>query len=137
MWLKLSSAEGDAISCARVERWVEVSTLDDLWEGDLAEVQLDGEAVLLVHLEGGGIRAYQGVCPHQEQSLADGDLDGDVLTCPGHRWEFDARHGRGINPEGCVLFSYPVRVVEERILLGVPPAGTSRYYHFTATLEAL
>lgn len=115
---------------------MEVSSLEDLWEGDLAEVEVDGEAVLLVHLEGGEIRAFQGVCPHQEQSLGDGDLDGHVLTCPGHRWEFDARCGKGINPEGCELFSYPVSVRDERILIGMPPAGTRRYNRFTATLEA-
>ncbi|MGH3802193.1 MAG: Rieske 2Fe-2S domain-containing protein, partial [Pseudonocardiaceae bacterium] len=52
--------------------WVEAATLDDMWEGDILGVVLAGEPVLLVHLVGGDLRAYQGHCPHQEQLLADG-----------------------------------------------------------------
>ena len=51
--------------------WIEVATLDDLWEGEVTDVQVGDEIILLVHLAGGEIRAYQGYCPHQKATLAD------------------------------------------------------------------
>ena len=38
--------------------------------------------------------AVAGVCPHEDVSLADGDLDDATLVCPGHAYGFDLRTGR-------------------------------------------
>ena len=104
-------------------RWVDVAAADDLWEGDVLGVDVEGASVLLVSLAGGDLRAYQGRCPHQEQPLADGDVDDDVLTCAGHLWEFDLRSGDGVNPAACRLAAYEVRRSEDRLLVGVPAGG--------------
>lgn len=103
--------------------WTSVSTLDDLWEGDIAEVTVGGDQVLLVHLPGGELRAYQGRCPHSDFPLAEGDLDGKTLTCAGHGWEFDLVTGQGRNPETCRLYAFPVRLRGERIDVAVPVDG--------------
>jgi toluene monooxygenase system ferredoxin subunit len=107
-------------------RWVAATTLDDLWEGDLLDVEVDGENVMLVNLvDGRGVKAYQGMCPHQEILLADGkwDPDTNVLLCHGHNWEFDLTTGNGLNPTGCRLYEYPVRVEESDVLVGIPQDG--------------
>lgn len=51
--------------------WVQVATLDDLWEGDFIGVEVDGEEVIVMHLPGGELRCFQGMCPHQEILLAE------------------------------------------------------------------
>ncbi|MGH8931206.1 MAG: Rieske 2Fe-2S domain-containing protein [Egibacteraceae bacterium] len=109
--------------------WLEATTLDELWEGEILDVELEGEPVLLVHLLGGDVQAYQGVCPHQEVSLADGDWDEEsaVLVCSGHHWEFDMRAGAGINPAGCRLYSYPVQIAGESVRVGIPQDGERHY----------
>ena len=38
-------------------RWRDTINLDDLWEGDMIAVTVDGEAVLLINV-GGTVRAY-------------------------------------------------------------------------------
>ena len=76
-------------------------TLDDIWEGDMETFDVDGTEVLLVHVEGEGIHAVQAQCPHQEVDLVDGDLDGRVLTCMMHLWEFDIVAGKGGEPGPC------------------------------------
>lgn len=86
-----------------------VCNTDDLWEGEMAVFQVDGREVLMIHLEGGEIRAIPPSCPHQEQPLVDGALEGKVLTCKAHRWRFDLVTGMGINPENAVLALFPVR----------------------------
>jgi toluene monooxygenase system ferredoxin subunit len=103
--------------------WVAVCTLDDLWEGDITDVQVGDELVLLVHLVGGNIRAYQGHCPHQRTILADGELDGHILTCAAHLWQFNLCTGEGVNPKGCRLHRYEVKVEDEIIFVGILPGG--------------
>ncbi|GEL19438.1 Rieske 2Fe-2S domain-containing protein [Pseudonocardia asaccharolytica] len=110
-------------------RWVEAATLDELWQGEILDVELEGEPVLLVHLLDGAIRAYQGICPHQEVLLADGkwDEETNVLLCGGHHWEFDLTSGSGINPSGCRLYRYPVRTDGAAVRVGLPQDGERHY----------
>jgi toluene monooxygenase system ferredoxin subunit len=104
--------------------WVRVASLDDLWEGEVMAVDANGHHILLAHLEGGVVRAYQGICPHQEIKLVEGEFDGRTLVCRGHRWEFDLTCGAGVNPADCALAEYPVLVEGEEIYVsteGVSP----------------
>lgn len=102
-------------------RWVDVLPVDELWEGDIADVELDDQPVLLVHHLDGNVRAFQGMCPHQEVLLVDGDWNEEtgVLVCPGHRWEFDMLSGAGINPDDCRLREYPVQIHDNQIQVGL------------------
>ncbi len=114
-------------------RWSVAATSEDLWEGDVLDVEVEGESVMLVHLlDGAGIKAYQGMCPHQEILLADGKWDADtgVLLCGGHNWEFDLATGHGLNPEGCRLFEYPVEVRDDQIFVGIPQDGERHHNRF-------
>ncbi|MFN8194817.1 MAG: Rieske 2Fe-2S domain-containing protein [Nocardioidaceae bacterium] len=118
-------------------RWLPAVAEDDLWEGDLLDVELDDDQVLLVHLDGGPIKAYQGMCPHQEVLLADGTWDPDTgkLECPGHRWEFDLTSGAGLNPLGCRLFEFPVRVQDGKVEVGIPQDGERHYHRFSTAAD--
>jgi toluene monooxygenase system ferredoxin subunit len=103
--------------------WTPVATVDDLWEGEVGEFYVDDLPILLAHLRSGEIRAFQGSCPHAGFPLADGELDGDVLTCAGHSWEFDLNSGAGLNPDNCRLRSYPVRRDGDHIAILVAQNG--------------
>jgi toluene monooxygenase system ferredoxin subunit len=89
--------------------WVPVSTLDDLWDGEMATVSVDGTAVLLANI-GGEVVAYEDRCPHAATPLSRGDLKGNVLTCSAHEWVFDCRTGGGINPAVVCLRRFAVRL---------------------------
>jgi toluene monooxygenase system ferredoxin subunit len=94
-----------------------VCTLDDLWEGEMESFEIDGQEVLLVCAEGGDIKAFQGICPHQDIPLIEGSFDGKKLICKAHLWQFDASTGKGINPDDCALAEYPVRVEGDDVLI--------------------
>lgn len=105
--------------------WHEVTDADGLWEGDLQGHVVDGHEIIVLRSPGGALHAYQGICPHQEQRLADGDFDGAQVTCFGHLWIFDATTGEGVNPGGCRLTRYPVEERDGRIVVctdGVVPS---------------
>ena len=95
--------------------WRETISLDDLWEGDMTEVVVDSEPVLLVNVDG-VVRAYANRCPHQASPLDEGDLDGTTLTCARHLWEFDVSTGLGINPAGVPLRGFGCQVGEDGII---------------------
>lgn len=84
-----------------------------LGEGETAPFLLDGREVLVIWPDGGQPRAFQGVCPHENQSLVNNsDFNGRVLTCTVHGWVFDGRTGQGLRPTGCQLDEYPLRIVD-------------------------
>jgi toluene monooxygenase system ferredoxin subunit len=103
--------------------WIAVVNLDDLWENEMTDVQVGDERILVVHLPGGDIRAYQGHCPHQKTALADGKLDGCILTCAAHLWQFNLLTGEGVNPRDTQLYRYQVKVEDVTISVGIPSSG--------------
>lgn len=107
--------------------WVQAASLDEVWEGEVIDVEIDGEEVILVRRRGGDVVAYQGACPHQEQPLVDGEVDEETtsITCPAHSYEFDLRDGSGINPTGCHLYRYRTKVEDSKIFVGYD-AGDER-----------
>jgi toluene monooxygenase system ferredoxin subunit len=101
-----------------------VCTLDDLWEGEMESYTVDGQEILLVCAEGGDIKAFQGICPHQDIPLVEGKFDGTKVICRAHLWQFDACTGKGINPDDCALAEYPVRIEGDDVLVrteGIEP----------------
>ena len=70
--------------------------------------------VLVTRLDG-AIVAVPGVCPHEDVALADGDLEGATLVCPGHRWGFDLRTGRCPVAPDLELRRYRVSVLGEDV----------------------
>ena len=58
-----------------------------------------------------------GICPHSGGPLGHGALDGAILSCPYHGWEFDCRTGASAADEDVRLPTYAVRVEDGEILV--------------------
>jgi len=95
-----------------------VATLDELWSGEKLCRMVDNRRVLLVNVDG-EVCAYEDRCRHKGVPLSEGHLHGRVLTCAAHGWEYDARTGRGINPENVELPKYAVKIEGNDILVEV------------------
>lgn len=100
--------------------YVELCAADDLWAGEMEAFDVGDAEVLLVNVDG-EFRAYDAICPHQSVPLVEGTLEGGVLTCRAHQWSFDACTGRGLNPCGEQLRTYPIRIVDGKVLVSTAP----------------
>jgi 3-phenylpropionate/trans-cinnamate dioxygenase ferredoxin subunit len=56
-------------------------------------VRVDGRDLCLVRL-GDAVHAFDDACPHRRWPLHLGTLEGPVLRCRAHTWEWDVRDGR-------------------------------------------
>ena len=96
-----------------------VIELDEIWEGDLVSRQVDGIPVLLINVDG-DVHAFFDRCPHAGTPLNQGSLDGRLLTCSAHLWQFDVVDGgAGVNPKNCRLLSYPVRIEDGKVFVRI------------------
>ncbi|MEJ2760359.1 MAG: Rieske 2Fe-2S domain-containing protein [Gammaproteobacteria bacterium] len=75
--------------------WHDVAAIDDLPEGRTVCIG-EGEQRFFVYREGETLRVFGSRCPHQMTAIPETALDSGILTCPKHRWKFDARSGECI-----------------------------------------
>jgi 3-phenylpropionate/trans-cinnamate dioxygenase ferredoxin subunit len=54
--------------------------------------EIGGVRVVLASVEG-TLYAFDDLCPHRQCSLAEGHLEGTVVTCPCHGSQFDVTTG--------------------------------------------
>lgn len=66
-----------------MEEFTAVGTVDDLKPGSMKEVEVKGKKVLLARI-GDKFYATEGRCAHMGGILANGKLEGNVVTCPRH-----------------------------------------------------
>jgi nitrite reductase/ring-hydroxylating ferredoxin subunit len=73
-----------------------VMLLTDLPNGQPRRVEIDGARILLMR-RGDRVSAIAESCAHLGGPLSEGELDGDVITCPWHGSRFDVQTGELID----------------------------------------
>jgi nitrite reductase (NADH) small subunit len=96
-------------------------SLRELPPGELTEIERGDRLYALCNV-GGEVRAMAGVCPHRGGPLGQGGLEGGVVTCPWHAWEFDSGTGACLFNDAVRVPLYPVRVEGGEILVDIPDA---------------
>jgi nitrite reductase (NADH) small subunit len=98
--------------------WHDVGSLANVPEGAGREVVVAGR-ILAIFRVGADVYAIDGMCAHQGGPLAEGSIEGGIVTCPWHGWQYDVRSGRQpITPAICQT-TFPVRIEGDRILVDV------------------
>ena len=89
----------------------------DIGVGEITAFVIEDEEVLVLRDASGTLRAMDGICPHEQFSLALGGFDGTVITCANHMWSFDATTGRGISNPACQLDQYALKVEDGEVFV--------------------
>jgi nitrite reductase (NADH) small subunit len=90
---------------------VKVMDAAELIPGKGALVTVNGQDVALFR-RGDEVLAIGDDCPHQGGSLCAGWVEGDIVICPVHGWEFDMRSGACMTVPGENVPSY-IATVED------------------------
>ncbi len=97
-----------------------VADLDEIEEGDLYPIEVDGEPICLTRLRG-TIYAFNDNCTHISGALNEGDLEGTTITCPWHGAQFDISTGKVLRgPARQDLMTYPVKIEDGSIMISLP-----------------
>jgi 3-phenylpropionate/trans-cinnamate dioxygenase ferredoxin component len=100
-------------------RRVPVASIDDIPDGTMLMVQVDGTNILVVN--SGGLRAMQGICSHEYFELDKGFLTDDSITCALHLSRFDLATGEALDPPAELpLALYPASVDDGLVVLELP-----------------
>ncbi len=63
-------------------------------------------------------------CPHAGGNISDGFIDAlNNVVCPLHRYKFNLQNGRNVSGEGYYLKTYPLRITNEGIYIGIEEKG--------------
>ena len=83
----------------------------ELPEGRVKTVVCGRVQVCMTH-HGGRFAAFDNKCPHQGGPLGEGSIEGGMLRCPWHGWDFDPKTGRppGGSRGQCARALYPLEV---------------------------
>jgi len=98
-----------------------LASLAELPPGSLIEIVRGGDLYALCNVDG-NVRALSGVCPHAGGPLGQGAMEGTLLTCPFHAWQFDSATGACEFNETIRVPTYPVRVENGEIFVDIPDA---------------
>jgi nitrite reductase (NADH) small subunit len=94
--------------------FIRVSSTRDFTKTDAIVREVHGHEIAIFRI-GEAYHAVTNVCPHQHSPvLAEGMLDGCIVTCPMHGWSFDVVTGRSVNASGR-LKQYTLRVEGDAI----------------------
>ena len=92
-----------------VPQRVRVAACSEIPSGSAKVVVACGRVVALFHLDG-AFFAVDNTCPHRGGPLAEGVLEGRVVTCPWHGWKYDVRTGEMTMNPAARVNCYQARV---------------------------
>ncbi|HSV72281.1 MAG TPA: nitrite reductase small subunit NirD [Chthonomonadales bacterium] len=89
--------------------FVRVADVDALPEGTGMVVEAKGQELALFRV-GEQVFAIDNECPHRDGPLGDGELAGEIVTCPFHSWEINVRTGEVLDNPSVRARTFACRV---------------------------
>jgi len=109
----------------KVLTWFYACLAEDVPENGGACVKYKGDQIALFHFaRRGEWYATQNECPHRQQmALSRGMIgshgDEPKIACPFHKKTFSLKTGECINGDECAIRTYPVKVVDGKVFIGI------------------
>lgn len=87
--------------------------------GAIHQLQVGGTAVALANV-GGKFYAINDVCVHRGGPLGEGELEGQVVTCPWHGWQYDVTTGKVTQNPNMGVACYATEVRGDEVFIDLP-----------------
>lgn len=98
--------------------FVRTVKVDEVPAGTVRELQVEGKAVALANV-GGKFYAINNTCLHRGGPLGQGVLEGKVLTCPWHGWQYDVTNGKVVQNPSVGVDCYAIQVRGQDLFIDV------------------
>lgn len=90
--------------------WYKVAKVEDVEEGEVIAVSVNGEVLALYNLDG-TFYATHNTCTHAQACLSDGYVDDEYIECPLHQGLFHIPTGKAVDgPVTEDVRVYPTKV---------------------------
>ena len=101
--------------------WIQAAgvKVEELVHGSVHRVTIFGNRYALYKTDEGELYATADACPHAGGPLSEWDLNGFLVTCPFHAWEFDIRDGSCASGQESEIEVINVRTSDSMVLLEV------------------
>ena len=100
-----------------MSKLVKIAETKDLLPGAGKVVETDGHSIALFNVAG-TFHAIDNTCTHQGGPLGEGELAGEVVTCPWHGAEFNVKTGEVLKPPARKgVQSFPIQVQGNDVLV--------------------
>jgi nitrite reductase/ring-hydroxylating ferredoxin subunit len=110
---------------------VAICALDEIPDGERKIVQIGDLSIGIFHHRGGWY-ALRNSCLHRGGPVCTGSLQGDVLTCPWHGFQYNVTNGQFLVDPTARLTTYPIEIKKGMIYLQVP---VQRQQKFDLTIQ--
>jgi len=108
-----------------VQEWVKAAEVDAFPQNGGAAVLINGEQIAVFNFTNEGRwYATQNRCPHKGEMAISRGLTGDSdghhkVACPFHKKTFSLEDGKCLTDEGYQLKTYPVKVEDGFVFIGI------------------
>jgi nitrite reductase/ring-hydroxylating ferredoxin subunit len=100
--------------------FVKVADMQEIPSGRIKLVDVHGDRVAVANVEG-SFYAFSDECTHDGGPLSDGDLEGEIVTCPWHFSRFNVRTGEIVeSPAEEVVAVYEIKIEDGAVFVGAP-----------------
>ncbi len=101
--------------------WIEICATDDIDEEDVIRFEHNDSLYAVYRGPQDDYFCTDGLCTHEDVSLADGLVMDYIIECPKHNGQFDYRTGAAVRAPACRnLRTYKVRVEAGNVLVELP-----------------
>jgi nitrite reductase (NADH) small subunit len=98
--------------------FVRTVKLGEVPPGTVRELHVEGKAIALANVDG-TIYAIDNTCLHRGGPLGEGLLEGKVVTCPWHGWQYDVTTGKVVQNPAAGVDCYRTEVRGEDLFVEV------------------
>jgi len=103
--------------------FVDAIGADEVPQGQCAAVTVGGRELAVIRAGDDAFHAIDDECPHQGAPLSDGVVDGGLIVCPLHHWEFEYETGACLEEPDCPVARHECKVENGRVLVKLAGDG--------------
>ncbi len=98
------------------ENWIKVIKVGEIDEEEALEIEIETGSKIAIFNVKGKYFATDHLCTHEDASLCDGYIDGDIVECPLHQGSFSISSGKALESPATVdLKTYSTKIIDDYV----------------------